>query len=177
MSDKSFTWKWGTPREATKEELAPRTSGCQMCHGTTVELGPDNKPINQTWPGGVGTRYPDGFIGTCTVCHERHTFSKADARKPEACGACHMSGIGELATTHNVQERLKWDLMHTKSVVRSGNRGEGVKGEENMRKICANCHGPTHVNTQRQTLDNFVALYNQYWEGAARMKKELEEKN
>lgn len=227
MSNKSFTWKWGTPPEATKEELAPRTSGCQMCHGTTVELGPDNKPINQTWPGGVGTRYPDGSIGTCTVCHERHTFSKADARKPEACGACHlgpdhpnieiydeskhgqlyhtqgekwefdsppdawepgdylaptcatchMSGIGDLATTHNVQERLKWDLMHKKSVVRSGNRGEGVKGEANMRRVCANCHGPTHVNAQRDTLDNSVALYNKFWDGADRMKKELAEKN
>lgn len=51
---------------------------------------PDNKPINQTWPGGVGTRYPDDSIGTCTVCHERHTFSKADAGKPEVCGACHL---------------------------------------------------------------------------------------
>ena len=90
MSGKSFSWQWGTPKESTRAELAPRASGCQMCHGTTVELGPDNKPVNQTWPGGVGTRYPDGSIGTCTVCHERHSFSKADARKPEACGACHL---------------------------------------------------------------------------------------
>ena len=227
MTQKSFTWVYGTPKEATPFERAPRASGCQPCHGTQVELGPDNKPINETWPGGVGTIYPDGSIGTCTVCHERHTFSKADARKPEACGACHlgpdhpnieiymeskhgqlfqtqgedwnfdsppdawepgdytgptcatchMSGIGDLATTHNVQERLKWDLMHKKSVVRSGNRGDGVKGEQNMRKVCANCHGPTHINAQRDMLDNSVGLYNQYWDGAAKMKKELADKN
>lgn len=226
MDKKAYKWNEGTPKGATGMDRAARSSGCQMCHGTTVELGPDNKPINETWPGGVGTRYPDGSIGTCTVCHERHTFSKADARKPEACGACHlgpdhpnieiymeskhgqvfltqgdewefdsppdawepgdytaptcavchMSGIGELATTHNVQERLKWDLMHTKSVVRSGDRGEGVAGEQNMKKVCANCHGPTHIKSQRDTLDYSVALYNKYWDGAAKMKADLKAK-
>ncbi len=223
MAGQKLTLSTGTPPGTTPLERAPRTSGCQMCHGTTVELGPDNKPINQTWPGGVGTRYPDGSIGTCTVCHERHTFSIEDARKPEACGACHlgpdhpnieiyleskhgqkylvegekwkydsppglwqpgdygaptcavchMSGIGTLATTHNVQERLKWDLMHKKSVVRSGNRGDGEKGGKRMRQVCANCHGPTHVRSQEETLENSVALYNKYWEGAVKMKKEL----
>ncbi len=226
MTQKKFTWTWGTPKEATNIERAARASGCQPCHGTKVELGPDNKPINETWPGGVGTIYPDGSIGTCTVCHERHTFSKADARKPEACGACHlgpdhpnveiymeskhgqkfqvsgdewawdsppdawepgdylaptcavchMSGIGDLATTHNVQERLKWDLMHKKSVVRSGNRGDGAKGEQLMLKVCANCHGPSHVKSQRDVLDNAVGLYNIYWDGAVKMKKELADK-
>ncbi|MBC2745381.1 MAG: beta-ketoacyl-ACP synthase [Desulfosarcina sp.] len=226
MDNKQYTWNKGTPEGTTGIDRASRSSGCQMCHGTTVELGPDNKPINETWPGGVGTRYPDGSVGTCTVCHERHTFSKADARKPEACGACHlgpdhpnieiyleskhgqlfqtqgehwnfdsppdawepgdytaptcavchMSGIGDLATTHNVQERLKWDLMHKKSVVRSGDRGDGVAGEPKMKKVCANCHGSSHIKTQRDTLDNAVGLYNKYWAGAVKMKAELKEK-
>ncbi len=226
MDNKQYTWNSGTPEGASGIDRAARSTGCQMCHGTTVELGPDNKPINETWPGGVGTRYPDGSVGTCTVCHERHTFSKADARKPESCGACHlgpdhpnieiyleskhgqlfstqgdewefdsppdawepgdynaptcatchMSGIGELATTHNVQERLKWDLMHKKSVVRSGNRGEGVMGEQKMKKVCANCHGSSHIKAQRDSLDNAVGLYNKYWDGAMKMKEELKAK-
>jgi hypothetical protein len=227
--DKKLKLKYnkGTPKNSTPYMRAARASGCQMCHGTTVELGPDNKPINETWPGGVGTIYPDGSIGTCTVCHTRHKFSIEDARKPEACGACHlgpdhpnieiymeskhgqnylvggdkwkydsppdawepgdylaptcavchMSGIGELSTTHNVQERLKWDLMHKKSVIRSGERGNGVKGEVKMRKVCSNCHGVTHVNVQRKVLDNSVALYNKYWDGASKMKKTLKSKN
>ncbi len=217
----------GTPPGADGVDRAARSSGCQACHGSTVELGPDNKPINETWPGGVGTRYPDGSVGTCTVCHERHSFKKSDARKPEACGACHlgpdhpnieiyteskhgqlyltqgekwefdsppdawepsdykaptcatchMSGIGELSTTHNVQERLKWDSMHKKSVVRSGERGDGVKGEENMRKVCGSCHGPSHIQTQRAILDNAEMLYNRYWDGAMKMNAELKAKN
>ena len=215
-----------TPKGMPAYNRASRASGCQMCHGTTVEMGPDNKPVNETWPGGVGTRYPDGSVGTCSVCHTRHKFSIAEARKPEACGACHlgpdhpnieiyyeskhgqqylshgdewnfdsapdtwepgdytaptcatchMSGIGELSTTHSVNDRLKWDLMHKKSVIRSGERGDGEKGEKLMVKVCANCHGSTHTQVQRTTLDNSVALYNRYWDGAVKMKNELKEK-
>ncbi len=221
-----LTYNLGTPKGIKPFMLGSRASGCQMCHGTTVELGPDNKPINNTWPGGVGTRYPDGSVGTCTVCHERHTFSISDARKPEACGACHlgpdhpnieiyleskhgqlyqvkgeewkydsppgawepgdylaptcatchMSGIGDLHTTHNVQERLKWDLMHKKSVVRSGERGNGEKGGPLMRQVCANCHSTTHVKAQEKTLEMAVELYNTYWDGASKMHKELADK-
>jgi len=205
---------------------ATRASGCMMCHGTQVELGPDHKPIKETWPGGVGTRYPDGSIGNCTVCHTRHKFSVAEARKPEACASCHlgpdhpdieiyleskhgqiyqtegehwnwdaapdawqpgdytaptcavchMSGIGDLSTTHNVNERLKWDLVHPRSVIRSGERGDGEKGDQLMRKVCENCHGPTHTETQMKTLDNVVELYNKYYDEAEKMKKELADK-
>jgi len=215
-----------TPKGMPAYNRAARASGCQMCHGTQVELGPDHKPINETWPGGVGTRYPDGSIGTCTVCHTRHTFSLADARKPEACGACHLgpdhpnieiyfeskhgqqylshgdswryestpdtwepgdytaptcatchiSGIGELATTHNINERLKWDLVHKKSVLRSGERGDGQKGEIRMKKVCINCHSQTHTDIQMKTLDNSVELYNRYWTAAVRMENDLREK-
>ncbi|MFH1954394.1 MAG: multiheme c-type cytochrome [Pseudomonadota bacterium] len=226
MSDKKLTLDGLTPKGMPPYNRAARASGCQMCHGTQVELGPDNKPINLTWPGGVGTRYPDGSVGTCTVCHTRHKFSMADARKPEACGACHLgpdhpnieiyfeskhgqqylshgdkwnfesapdawepgdytaptcatchlSGIGELATTHNINDRLKWDLVHKKSVIRSGERGDGEKGDKEMRKVCANCHGKTHTDVQRRTLDDAVELYNLYWDGAVKMKKELADK-
>lgn len=212
--------------EGSGPNMAARASGCQMCHGTKVELGPDNKPINMTWPGGVGTRYPDGSIGTCTVCHTRHEFSVAEARKPEACASCHlgpdhpnieiyeeskhgqiyaahgeswnfeaapdtwepgdydaptcavchMSGIGELNTTHNVNERLKWDLVHTRSEIRKNERGDGLKGDKLMRQVCKSCHTTTHTNVQRELLDNTVALYNSYWDKAVAMKKELAEK-
>ena len=205
---------------------ASRRSGCQMCHGSEVELGPDNKPINSSWPAGVGTLYPDGSVGTCTVCHTRHGFHVAEARKPEACASCHlgpdhpdieiyieskhgqvfltqgeewkwdsapdtwepgdytaptcavchMSGIGELSTTHSVNDRLKWDLMHKRSEIRSGVRGDGEKGDVLMRKVCINCHGKTHTDMTRKTLDDSVALYNEYWDRAVVMKKELAEK-
>ncbi len=209
------------------QNRASKEAGCQMCHGGEVELGADNKPINGTWPAGVGHRYPDGGVGNCTVCHTRHAFSKAEARKPEACASCHlgpdhpdieiyteskhgqmflahgdewqwdspkdewepgdytaptcatchMSGIGDLKTTHNVNERLKYDLVHKRSNVRSGERGDGEKGEALMKQVCANCHGETHIEGQRQALDNTVNLYNSYWDKIVEMQKDLKEKN
>ncbi len=202
---------------------ASRRSGCQMCHGSVVELGPDNKPINNSWPAGVGTLYPDGSVGTCTVCHTRHQFSVAEARKPEACASCHLgpdhpdieiyleskhgqryltegedwnwdsapgawqpgdytaptcatchiSGIGELETTHNVNDRLKWDLMHKRSEIRTGARGDGAKGAKLMAKVCINCHSQSQISSTSKTLDDSVNLYNKYWDGAVKMKKEL----
>ena len=209
--------------EGSPANMAPRATGCQMCHGTQVELDESNMPVNGTWPGGVGTRYPDGSIGTCTVCHTRHEFSIEEARKPEACASCHlgpdhpdieiymeskhgqiflthgeewnwdaapetwqpgdytaptcavchMSGIGELTTTHNINERLKWDLMHKESVIRLGERGNGDEGDKLMRKVCAECHSTLHTDIQREALDSAVALYNAYWAQAVEMKQEL----
>lgn len=46
-------------------------SGCAACHS-------------------VGKPNDDGTIGTCTVCHTRHTSSVAIARLPTTCGQCHM---------------------------------------------------------------------------------------
>lgn len=46
-------------------------SGCAACHS-------------------VGKPNDDGTIGTCTVCHSRHTSSVAIARLPTTCGQCHM---------------------------------------------------------------------------------------
>ncbi len=205
---------------------ASRATGCQMCHGTQVELGADNKPINETWPGGVGTRYPDDTIGNCTVCHTRHQFAVSEARKPEACASCHlgpdhpnieiydeskhgqiyhahgdkwnfeaapdtwepgdydaptcavchMSGIGELTTSHNITERLKWDLVHARSELRKNERGNAAKGDELMRKVCKSCHSTLHTNVQRDSLDSTVELYNTYWDKAVAMKNELADK-
>jgi len=227
IDNKRITLDGLTPKNMPAYNRASRTSGCQMCHGTKVELGPDNKPVNETWPAGIGTRYPDGSIGNCSVCHTRHTFSIAEARKPEACAACHlgpdhpnieiyyeskhgqqyqthgeewrydsapdawepgdytaptcatchMSGIGELAPTHCVNDRLKWDLVHKKSVIRSAPRGDGEKGEQRMRMVCINCHSKMHTDIQFATLDNAVSLYNKYWEGALKMEADLKAKN
>ncbi len=214
-------------KKTDPKNWAARATGCQMCHGRKIELGPDHKPIKNTWPqSGIGTIYPDGSKGNCVVCHTRHTFNIAEARKPEACASCHlgpdhpnieiyyeskhgqkyltegeewrwdsapetwepgdytaptcavchMSGIGDLKTTHNVTERLKWDLVHKKSVIRSGERGDGIKGEKLMTKVCLNCHSSLHAKQIRSSIDRAVELYNTYWDGAVKMYNDLKAK-
>lgn len=67
-----------------------RVTGCYYCHGTEVKIK-DGKFDTNTWPNvGVGRINPDGSKGSCSSCHTRHRFSAAEARKPEACGQCHL---------------------------------------------------------------------------------------
>jgi len=65
--------------------------GCFQCHGSTVKVLPGGKFDPATWPNtGIGRINPDGSAGSCSACHTRHRFSKAQARQPETCGKCHL---------------------------------------------------------------------------------------
>ncbi len=67
-----------------------RATGCFYCHGTVLKMK-DGKLDPLTWPNvGVGRINLDGSKGSCTSCHTRHRFAVMDARKPEACGQCHL---------------------------------------------------------------------------------------
>jgi len=67
------------------------TVGCFQCHGSTIKVLPGGKFDPTTWPNtGIGRINPDGSQGSCSACHTRHRFSKAQAREPETCGKCHL---------------------------------------------------------------------------------------
>jgi len=67
-----------------------RQTGCYHCHGSVVKVE-GGKFNTDTWPNvGVGRINPDGSRGSCSSCHTRHKFSLSEARKPEACGQCHL---------------------------------------------------------------------------------------
>ena len=68
-------------------------AGCESCHGGVMEIDKNspNMLSSKTWPNsGIGRINPDGSLGSCTACHTRHVFSKAQARQPEACSKCHL---------------------------------------------------------------------------------------
>ena len=65
--------------------------GCMQCHGSQIKVLPDGKFDPATWPNsGIGRINPDGSWGSCTACHTRHRFSVEQARRPDACGKCHL---------------------------------------------------------------------------------------
>ncbi|MCU0833746.1 MAG: hypothetical protein MUC77_04810 [Chromatiaceae bacterium] len=69
---------------------AMQASGCDQCHGSVVKVRGDGTLDPDTWPNsGIGRINPDGSKGSCSSCHGRHLFSKAQAREPEACVRCH----------------------------------------------------------------------------------------
>jgi hypothetical protein len=69
---------------------AMQAAGCDQCHGSVVKVRGDGTLDPATWPNsGIGRVNPDGSKGSCSSCHGRHRFSKAQAREPEACVRCH----------------------------------------------------------------------------------------
>jgi len=69
---------------------AMQAAGCDQCHGSAVKVKGDGTLDPDTWPNsGIGRINPDGSKGSCSSCHGRHLFSKAQAREPEACVRCH----------------------------------------------------------------------------------------
>lgn len=212
---------------------ASNETGCIQCHGVRVEVV-DGRASSETWPSaGIGTIWPDESVGNCAVCHSRHTFEMAEARKPESCAGCHlgpdhpnieiyentkhghiyaaereewiwdspsgewepgdyraptcatchMSGIGDLKTTHNISERLYWNLWAPRSEVRntpdpmSGLTGDGPAGRELMKTVCTECHSRDHSDKYFETGDRAVKLYNEsYYDPAIAMKTDLAER-
>jgi hypothetical protein len=213
---------------------AANQTGCLQCHGGQIVVDEDGRPTADTYPSsGMGNIYPDGDVGNCVVCHTRHSFSIAEARKPEACASCHlgpdhpdieiyenskhgqiyaaegekwiwdrapgewepgdyraptcatchMSGIGDLEVTHNVTERLYWNLWakeskpRTESDVMDTFYGNAEEGRELMKAVCSECHTATLYNGFFESADDAVRLYNEaYYAPAEAMRVELAER-
>ena len=210
---------------------APEETGCMQCHGIRFELDETGHPTADTYPSaGMGNIYPNGEVGNCTVCHTRHKFDIAEARKPDACGSCHigpdhpdveiyenskhgqifaaegeewkwdsdpgdwepgdyraptcatchMSGIGNLEPTHNVTQRLYWNLWAKTSKMRDSDDvmdlwyGDGEAGRAEMKQVCSACHTTTHTEGFFASGDKAVQLYNEeYWTPVEAMRTEL----
>lgn len=114
--------------------------GCRQCHGGEVKIGPDGKPTTDTWPNtGIGRKNPDGSEGSCTACHGRHRFSKAQARTPDTCGKCHVGPDHPQIEVYNESKhgiiyRAKKDEMNLES-------DKWVAGiDYSAAPTCATCH-------------------------------------
>jgi len=207
-----------------------RVTGCFYCHGTVLKTV-DGHLDPATWPNvGVGRINLDGSRGSCTSCHTRHRFSLMEARKPEACGqchlgpdhpqieiyteskhgaiygafgdeydwdaaagtwtpgvdyrgptcaSCHMSGSGSVLTTHDVTERLSWELQAPLTVRPSEFKPLPAQTNweterQKMRAICLQCHADGWVDNHYVRIDQAVQEYNDvYFKPAKAMLDEL----
>ena len=149
---------------------------CASCH-----LGPDHPNIeifNNSKHGHLyNTEGADWNFDTAPDAWE-----PGDYRGP-TCATCHMSGIGELAATHNISERLYWNLWAKESKVRGSDDvlspllGDGPEGRKKMKMVCKNCHSETHTDGFFTQGDKAVRLYNEgYYEPATEMLNALREK-
>jgi hydroxylamine dehydrogenase len=200
-----------------------RINGCYHCHGTILKQK-DGQLDKDTWPNvGVGRMNLDGSKGSCTSCHTRHRFAIMEARKPEACGqchlgpdhpqieiyteskhgdiysafkdtynwnaapgtwtagvdfrgptcaVCHMSGSGTVMTSHDVTERLAWELQAPTTVHPSDFKAFPAKTNseverQKMKTVCLQCHGKEWTDGHFSQMDRVVAEYdNMYYKPA-----------
>lgn len=207
-----------------------RLSGCFTCHGTVLEIK-DGTLSPETWPNtGVGRINLDGSRGSCTSCHTRHRFSVMEARKPEACGQCHLgpdhpqieiymeskhgdiytahgddynwnaapgtwtpgvdyraptcagchiSGSGSVLTSHDVTERLSWEIQAPLTIRPQDFKSFPAKTNwqverDKMEAICMQCHGKSWTDGHFIKLDQSVKEYNEvYFKPAKKMLKDL----
>jgi hypothetical protein len=210
-----------------------RQTGCFHCHGSIVRVE-NGKFDTSTWPNvGTGRVNPDGSKGSCSSCHTRHKFSLSEARKPEACGqchlgpdhpqieifneskhgaiydaegdswnwnaapgtwtpgvdyrtptcsVCHMSGVNNVAATHDVTERLAWETQ-APLTVRPNEfkpwpaKTDWKKERQKMETICLACHSQVWTTGHFTRLDAAVVNYNDnYYKPMKKLIDELYEK-
>ena len=95
---------------------ARKPENCGKCH-----LGPDHPQDEIYFSSKHGKRY-------LAEKHKWRFDAAPDAWEPgtdfsaPTCAVCHMSGVGPLATTHDVGERLKWEAQAPLTVPNSGGR-------------------------------------------------------
>lgn len=115
-------------------------NGCWQCHGSVVKVLPNGDLDPTTWPNtGIGRINPDGSLGACTACHQRHEFSIEQARRPEACGKCH---LGPDHPQKEIYEESKHGINFYANVDRMNlDSAKWIAGEDyDAAPTCATCH-------------------------------------
>ncbi len=115
-------------------------SGCQQCHGSAVKVDAAGHPTPDTWPNtGIGRLNLDGSRGSCSACHQRHTFSAAQARYPNTCGKCH---LGPDHPQKEIYEESKHGISFAANAARINiDNPKWVVGEDySVGPTCATCH-------------------------------------
>ncbi len=114
--------------------------GCRQCHGSNVKVLAGGKLDMNDWPNtGIGRINPDGSKGSCSACHARHSFSKAQAREPQTCGKCH---LGPDHPQIEVYEESKHGILYEANKERLNmHNDKWVVGRDyTAAPTCATCH-------------------------------------
>ncbi len=114
--------------------------GCLQCHGGRVKVLANGSLDTNSWPNtGIGRINPDGSKGSCSACHARHNFSKAQAREPQTCGKCH---LGPDHPQIEVYEESKHGILYEANKERMNmHKDKWVVGQDySAAPTCATCH-------------------------------------
>ncbi len=128
-------------------------AGCKQCHGSELEFVTEGKnkgrPTPGSWPNtGIGRINPDGSLGSCTACHGRHRFSKAQARTPDTCGKCHVGPDHPQIEVYNESKHgIIYRAMVDEMNLDSDKWVAGI--DYSAAPTCATCHMSAAPNEER----------------------------
>ena len=173
-------------------EESRKPTACASCH-----LGPDHPDI-EIYNNSMHGHIYNSEGNTWKYDSAPDAWEPGDYRAP-TCATCHMSGIGNLKSTHNVSRRLKWNIWApiskhrdggyetaattyqksgkiTKGNPLAGNPKGSKAGRAEMEQVCKACHTSTHTKNFFKMADMQVELYNEYAKEAKKMVSELGKK-
>ena len=115
-------------------------TGCRQCHGSNIKVLKDGKLDPNTWPNtGIGRINPDGSKGSCSACHTRHRFSKEQARRPDACGKCHLGpDHPQIEVFNESKHGILYQAFRDKMNMDKGEWVVGVDYQDSA--TCTTCH-------------------------------------
>lgn len=158
-------------RHSFSVEEARKPDTCGQCH-----LGPDH-PQHEIY---TESKHGNIFASRGEDWNwdaPGNEWGPDDIEAP-TCAACHISGFGgAVAVTHDVGERLYWELQPKISVPQWKNADEvdivtqripdleqAEKGRANMQSVCTQCHSSSWVTGYFTEYDKVVSDYNMLFE-------------
>ena len=140
---------------------AREPNACGRCH-----LGPDHpqKEIYEESAHGIAFRAHKDEMNL----DSNKWIVGEDYNAAPTCATCHMSRTKDLSVTHDIGDRIAWNLrapVSAKVDSKAIEKGKKVKPwlqrRKDMKRVCRSCHGSNIVDAHFEQLDTFVVTFNE----------------
>ncbi|MEP7368671.1 MAG: multiheme c-type cytochrome [Dermatophilaceae bacterium] len=128
---------------------ARKPETCGQCH-----LGPDH-PQKEIYDESAHGAYYQANKEKFNMDAPSGTLTVKDFPAP-TCATCHMSAFGNVKGTHNVGDRLKWQLQPEIAKVRVN----AEKNRQTMTEVCLNCHTKTFIEENLTAAEKVIDVTN-----------------
>ncbi len=136
-----------THRFSIAEARKPET--CGQCH-----LGPDHPQDEIYFASKHGKRY----LAEGSEWNYTGDWKPGPDFSAPTCAVCHMSAMGNVKATHDLGERLKWEIQAPLTVTNKDYEAEAER--KKMTEVCMQCHSPRWATNYFTRYDQAVQHYN-----------------
>ena len=155
------------PKHSFDVAIARNPYTCGECH-----IGPDHPHIEQY----LESKHGNVMTGNMHKYDLAYAASDEDIPKLPApvCTTCHMDAGKGFKATHNVSERLSWEMQAPYSFRTVWNDETWEPKRQRMQAVCNQCHGKTFYETYLLTADLAQLQYNEHRKQTVHWIKEME---